>query len=69
MTPEIRLLTVRQAARYLGRTEGAVRHLMRPGKWASAAVVKIGRSVRLDAQTLDRLIAGAKNNVAKGLHP
>jgi hypothetical protein len=42
MTPEIRLLTVRQAARYLGRTEGAVRHLMHPGKWASAAVADSG---------------------------
>jgi excisionase family DNA binding protein len=48
-----RLMTVPEAARYLGRTPRAVRHLISTGALPS---VREGRSVHLDRQELDRWI-------------
>ena len=48
-----RLLTVNEAAKYLGRTSRAVRHLIATGV---LPVVREGRSVHLDRHTLDRWI-------------
>jgi excisionase family DNA binding protein len=48
-----RLITVPEAARYLGRTPRAVRHLISTG---ALPVVREGRSVHLDRQELDRWI-------------
>jgi excisionase family DNA binding protein len=47
------LLTVEEAAKYLGRTARAVRHLIATG---SLPVVREGRSIRLDRRELDRSI-------------
>lgn len=52
---EQRLLSVVQAARYLGTTEAGVRGLIQRGELATC-VVKIGRSVRLDLNKLDQWI-------------
>jgi excisionase family DNA binding protein len=48
-----RLLTVKEAAKYLGRTERSVRNLIAKGV---LAVVREGRSVHLDRHELDRWI-------------
>ena len=48
-----RLLTVNEAAKYLGRTARAVRHLIATG---ALPVVREGRSVHLDRQELDQWI-------------
>jgi excisionase family DNA binding protein len=48
-----RLMTVPAAARYLGRTPRAVRHLIATGALPS---VREGRSVHLDRHELDRWI-------------
>jgi excisionase family DNA binding protein len=47
------LLTVEEAAKYLGRSARAVRHLIATG---SLPVVREGRSIRLDRRELDRWI-------------
>ena len=48
-----RLLTVEEAAKYLGRSARAVRHLVAEG---ILPVVREGRSVHLDRHELDRWI-------------
>jgi excisionase family DNA binding protein len=48
-----RLMTVPEAARYLGRTERSLRHLI---STHSVTVVREGRAVRLDRRELDRWI-------------
>ena len=52
-----RLLTVKQAAVYLGRSEQAVQHLIHKRQ---IAVVKKGRRVHLDKIDLDRWIDAGK---------
>jgi excisionase family DNA binding protein len=48
-----RLLTVKQAAEYLGRTEAAVRQLIHK---RIIPVVRFDRAIRIDVRDLDRLI-------------
>ena len=52
--PQSRLLTAKQAAEYLGRSEQAVRHLIFQ---RDIPVVRSGRCVRIDRLDLDRWIA------------
>jgi excisionase family DNA binding protein len=52
-----RLLTVEQAAIYLGRTESAIRHMTASGE---LPVVRADRRVFLDRTDLDQWIANAK---------
>jgi len=52
-----RLLSVEEAARYLGRTKEAVQHLVAAGKLPT---VRIDRRVYLDIEDLDRLIEESK---------
>ena len=48
-----RLLTVKQAAEYLGRTKAAVQHMVAARR---VPVVRDGRRIFLDVQELDRWI-------------
>lgn len=48
-----RLLNVKQAAEYLGRTESAVRQLIHK---KVLPVVRFDRAIRIDVRDLDRLI-------------
>jgi len=48
-----RLLTVEQAATYLGRTEEAIQHMIAAAK---IPTVRIDRRVFIDVRDLDRLI-------------
>ena len=50
---EARLLTVKEAAQYLARSEQAIRHLVFQ---RDLPVVRSGRNVRLDRRDLDRWI-------------
>jgi excisionase family DNA binding protein len=50
---EPRLLTVKEAAQYLARSEQAIRHLIFQ---RDLPVVRSGRNVRLDRRDLDRWI-------------
>ena len=52
-----RLMTVEQAAGYLGRTKEAVQHMIASGKLRT---VRIDRRVCLDVRDLDRLIDESK---------
>jgi excisionase family DNA binding protein len=52
-----RLLTAKQAADYIGRSEQAVRHLIHQ---RDIPVVRNGRCVRLDRKDLDRWIENNK---------
>jgi excisionase family DNA binding protein len=52
-----RLLTVEQAATYMGRSLEAMQHLVGDGK---IRTVRMDRRVFLDVQDLDRLIEGSK---------
>ena len=52
-----RLLTVEQAATYLGRTKASVQHLISDG---AIPVVRHDRRVFLDVRDLDRWIDSAK---------
>jgi excisionase family DNA binding protein len=52
-----RLLTVKEAAAYIGRTEQAVQHLIHRRE---LIVVRRGRRVHLDRSDLDRWIDGNK---------
>jgi excisionase family DNA binding protein len=54
---EPRLLTVEQAAGYIGRSEQAVRHLIFQ---RDIPVVRTGRCVRIDRKDLDRWIENYK---------
>jgi excisionase family DNA binding protein len=54
---EPRLLTAKQAAEYIGRSEQAVRHLIFQ---RDLPVVRNGRCVRLDRKDLDRWIENYK---------
>ncbi len=51
--PTARLLTVKQAATYIGRSEQALRHLIHQ---RDIPVVRTGRSVHIDRADLDRWI-------------
>jgi excisionase family DNA binding protein len=53
-----RLLTVAEAARYLGRSKHAVEHLISQGR---LPVVREGRRVFLDVEELDRWIEQNKS--------
>jgi excisionase family DNA binding protein len=55
-----RLLTAKQAAAYLGRTEEAVQHLIASGK---VPTVRTDRRVFLDVRDLDRWIEESKQAV------
>lgn len=48
-----RLMTKKQAARFLGRTESSISHLIHRGQ---LPVVRHGRSVRLDREALHQWI-------------
>jgi excisionase family DNA binding protein len=48
-----RLLTVKQAAEYLGRTEAAVRQLIHK---RIIPVIRMDRAIRIDIRDIDRLI-------------
>jgi len=52
-----RLLSVEEAARYLGRTKEAVQHLIAAG---TLPTVRFDRRVYLDIEDLDRLIEESK---------
>jgi excisionase family DNA binding protein len=52
-----RLLTVKEAAAYLGRSESAIYHLI--GR-REIPVIRHGRHVRLDRLALDRWLEGDK---------
>ena len=52
-----RLLSVEEAAHYLGRTPGAIRELIYKGR---LPVVKIDRRVQVDIQDLDLLVEKSK---------
>lgn len=52
-TSQRRLLTVRQAAEYIGRTEPAVRHLVAEGKIRAH---KVDRRISIDVRELDRWV-------------
>ena len=58
-----RLLTYRQAARLLQVTERTVFNLTHSG---SLACVRIGRSVRIDQEDIDRFIASKKCTTRTG---
>ncbi len=55
---EQRLLTVKQAAQYLGRSEASVQHLIAKG---TLRTFRADRRVQLDVQDLDRWIADHKH--------
>lgn len=55
--PGRRLLTVKEAANYIGRTEQAVQHLIHKRE---LIVVRKGRRVHLDRADLDRWIESNK---------
>jgi hypothetical protein len=54
---EARLLTVDQAATYMGRTEEAMQHMIAGGK---VRTVRIDRRVFIDVRDLDKLIEDNK---------
>ena len=56
-----RLLTVRQAARYLACSEPSIYHQIKAGK---LVVVRRDRRVFLDVQDLDRMIEECKQHIA-----
>ncbi len=56
-SPMPRLLTVEQAAEYLGRSAHSVRHLIRAGR---LPVVRLDDRLYLDRKDLDRVIEEAK---------
>jgi len=55
--PAARLLTVKEAAAYIGRSEQAVHHMIHKRE---LVVVRKGRRVHLDRGDLDRWIEGNK---------
>ena len=55
-----RLLTVRQAAKYLGCSEASIYHQIKAGK---LVVVRRDRRVFLDVRDLDRMIEACKRSV------
>ena len=55
--PTTRLLTVKDAAEYIGRTEQALQHLIHKRE---IVVVRKGRRVHLDRSDLDRWIEANK---------
>lgn len=56
-TPSRRLLTVDEAAFYIGRSPYAMRHLISKGL---IAVVRIGSRIHIDRADLDELIDNSK---------
>jgi excisionase family DNA binding protein len=54
---ESRLMTVKEAAHYLARSEQAIRHLVFQ---RDLPVVRSGRNVRLDRKDLDRWIENSR---------
>lgn len=59
--PQRRLLTIPQAAAYLGRTVWGVRELIWKGK---IPAVKIDRRVQVDVRDLDALIERSKSEAS-----
>jgi hypothetical protein len=57
-----RLLTVEQAATYMGRTEEAMQHMVANGK---VPTVRIDRRVFLDVRDLNRLIENFKTTTIR----
>ena len=57
LTSQQRLLTVRQAAEYIGRTEPAVRHLIAQSKIRAH---KADRRISIDVRELDRWVEDNK---------
>jgi excisionase family DNA binding protein len=53
-----RLLNIKQASEYLGRTEPATRHMVQSGK---VPCVRSDRRILLDVRDLDRWIENHKN--------
>jgi excisionase family DNA binding protein len=56
--PEPRLLTVEQAASYLGRTKASVQHMISAGR---LPIVRADRRVFLDVRDLDAWIERSKS--------
>ncbi len=57
-----RLLTIEQAATYLGRTKEAVQHMVSSGK---LPIVRGDRRIALDIQDLDRWIGSNKQKTSE----
>lgn len=57
--PKARLLSVEQAAAYLGRTQSAIHGMIQTGKLNP---VRMDSRVMFDVQDLDRMIEASKNN-------
>jgi excisionase family DNA binding protein len=64
--PARRLLSVEEAADYLGRSPAAVRHMIQSGKLPA---VRIDRRVAVDIRDLDRLIEASKTGKAGAARP
>ena len=58
-TGPVALLTVKQAAVYMGRTEKAIRHLYERG---TLTPIRIDGRVQIDPNEIDGLISDAKRN-------
>jgi excisionase family DNA binding protein len=57
-----RLLTVAQAATYMGRTEEAMQHMVANGK---IPTVRVDRRVFIDVRDLERLIENSKTGAVR----
>jgi excisionase family DNA binding protein len=64
--PARRLLSVEEAAAYLGRSPAAIRHMIESGKLPA---VRIDRRVAVDIRDLDRLIEASKTGKAGAARP
>ncbi|MCL6505766.1 MAG: helix-turn-helix domain-containing protein [Bryobacteraceae bacterium] len=64
--PARRLLSVKEAAAYLGRSVAAVQHMIESGKLPA---VRIDRRVAVDIRDLDRLIEASKTGKAGAARP
>lgn len=58
-TGQVALLTVKEAALYMGRTEKAIRHLYERG---TLTPIRIDTRVHIDPNEINALIAAAKRN-------
>jgi excisionase family DNA binding protein len=64
--PARRLLSVKEAAAYLGRSLAAIQHMIESGKLPA---VRIDRRVAVDIRDLDRLIEASKTGKAGAARP
>jgi excisionase family DNA binding protein len=64
--PARRLLSVEEAAGYLGRSPAAIRHMIESGKLPA---VRIDGRVQLDIRDLDRLVEASKTGKASAARP